>query len=166
MAAIRRGDERAFKVWILGTATLGSTFLGFQVFEFREFWLEGLTPRTNLFGTTFFVLTGFHGAHVTVGVIWLVSLFGQSLQGNLKQENSLRVEIAGLYWHFVDIVWISPTVITGKAVINRKEVIRVIHVKGGIRMRLIPGALRLIIVTMKLKAPAIDETPSTSRPRL
>ena len=104
--AITKGDERAFRVWILGTALLGSTFLGFQVFEFREFWLEGLTPRTNLFGTTFFVLTGFHGAHVTVGVIWLVSLFGQSLQGTLKQEHSLRVELAGLYWHFVDIVWI------------------------------------------------------------
>ncbi len=104
--AITKGDERSFRVWILGTALLGSTFLGFQVFEFREFWLHGLTPRTNLFGTTFFVLTGFHGAHVTVGVIWLVSLFGQSLQGNLKQEHSLRVELAGLYWHFVDIVWI------------------------------------------------------------
>ena len=106
LAAIRRGDDRAFRVWVLGTAVLGSTFLGFQVFEFREFWIEGLTPRTNLFGTTFFVLTGFHGVHVTVGVIWLVSLFGQSLLGNLKQDNSLRVEIAGLYWHFVDIVWI------------------------------------------------------------
>ncbi|MFQ5933047.1 MAG: heme-copper oxidase subunit III [Dehalococcoidia bacterium] len=106
LAAINRGDDRAFRVWVLGTALLGSTFLGFQVFEFREFWLEGLTPRTNLFGTTFFVLTGFHGAHVTVGVIWLVSLFGQSLLGNLKQKDSLRVEMAGLYWHFVDIVWI------------------------------------------------------------
>ncbi|MEE9199306.1 MAG: heme-copper oxidase subunit III [Dehalococcoidia bacterium] len=106
LAAIRRGDVRGFRIWILGTALLGSTFLGFQVFEFREFALDGLTPRTNLFGTTFFVLTGFHGAHVTLGVIWLVSLFGQSLLGKLKQENSLRVELVGLYWHFVDIVWI------------------------------------------------------------
>ena len=106
LAAIRKGDVREFRIWILGTAFLGSTFLGFQVFEFREFWLEGLSPQTNLFGTTFFVLTGFHGAHVTVGVIWLVSLFGQSLMGNLRQEHSLRVELAGLYWHFVDIVWI------------------------------------------------------------
>ena len=106
LAAIRKGSDREFRIWVLGTALLGSTFLGFQVFEFREFALEGLTPRTNLFGTTFFVLTGFHGAHVTVGVIWLVSLFGQSLLGNLKQKDSLRVELVGLYWHFVDIVWI------------------------------------------------------------
>ena len=106
LSAIRNGDEKGFRVWVLGTALLGGTFLGFQVFEFREFWLEGLTPRTNLFGSTFFTLTGFHGAHVTVGVIWLVSLFGQSALGDLKQEHSLRVELAGLYWHFVDIVWI------------------------------------------------------------
>ena len=122
--AIRKGDQRAFRVWILGTAFMGATFLGFQVFEFYEFAIEeheftkcfaegciegtwsGLTPWTNLFGSTFFVMVGFHGAHVTVGVIWLVSLFGQSLQGNLKQKDALRVELLGLYWHFVDIVWI------------------------------------------------------------
>ena len=104
--SIRNGDQRGFRVWVLGTAFLGATFLGFQVFEFREFYLHGLTPRTNLFGSTFFILTGFHGAHVTGGVIWLISLFGQSLMGKLTQENALRVELAGLYWHFVDIVWI------------------------------------------------------------
>jgi len=59
-----------------------------------------------LFGTTFFTLTGFHGAHVTVGIIWLWSIFFASFKGRIKQENSLDVEIAGLYWHFVDIVWI------------------------------------------------------------
>ncbi len=105
--AIRRGDDRGFRVWILGTALLGSVFLGFQVYEFREFYVHyGLSPATNLFGSSFFVLTGFHGAHVTGGVIWLVSLLGQSLNGTLTQKDSLRVEIAGLYWHFVDIVWI------------------------------------------------------------
>ena len=105
--SIRRGDNRGFRVWVLGTALLGSVFLGFQVFEFREFYIHyGLSPTTNLFGTSFFILTGFHGAHVTGGVIWLVSLFGQNLNGSLTQKDSLRVEIAGLYWHFVDIVWI------------------------------------------------------------
>ena len=59
-----------------------------------------------MFGTTFFTLTGFHGAHVTIGVIWLLSLLFVSLRGGLKQEDSLDLEIAGLYWHFVDIVWI------------------------------------------------------------
>jgi heme/copper-type cytochrome/quinol oxidase subunit 3 len=104
--SIRRGDNKGFRVWVIGTALLGSVFLGFQVFEFREFYIHGLSPSTNLFGTTFFVLTGFHGAHVTGGVIWLVSLFGQSVNGTLTQKDSLRVELAGLYWHFVDIVWI------------------------------------------------------------
>ena len=104
--SIRKGDNKGFRVWVLGTALLGSVFLGFQVFEFREFYVHGLSPATNLFGTTFFILTGFHGAHVTGGVIWLVSLYGQSMNGTLRQKDSLRVELAGLYWHFVDIVWI------------------------------------------------------------
>ena len=67
----------------------------------------GLTPRTNLFGTTFFVLTGFHGAHVTMGVIWLLSLFFYSYKkGGITPKKSLDVDLAALYWHFVDIVWI------------------------------------------------------------
>ena len=76
------------------------------MFEFTEFALEGLTPRSSLFGSTLLVLTGFHGAHVTVGIIWLWSLFFASFKGKVRQETSLDVEIAGLYWHFVDIVWI------------------------------------------------------------
>ena len=105
--AIRRGDDRGFRIWVLGTALLGAVFLGFQVFEFREFYVHyGLSPATNLLGSSFFILTGFPGAPVTGGVIWLVSLFGQSLNGTLTQKDSLRVELAGLYWHFVDIVWI------------------------------------------------------------
>ena len=93
--SIRKGDNKGFRVWVLGTALLGSVFLGFQVFEFREFYVHGLSPATNLFGTTFFILTGFHGAHVTGGVIWLVSLYGQSMNGTLRQKDSLRVELAG-----------------------------------------------------------------------
>ena len=103
---IRRGNVRNFRIWILCTALLGATFLGFQFFEFREFALHGLTPRTNLFGSTFFTLTGFHGAHVTVGVVWLISLFGYSFKGDLTPQEGLTVDIAALYWHFVDVVWI------------------------------------------------------------
>jgi heme/copper-type cytochrome/quinol oxidase subunit 3 len=103
---ISSGNVRRFRVWILCTAMLGATFLGFQVFEFYEFAHHGLTPRTNLFGTTFFTLTGFHGAHVTVGVIWLLSLFGYSFRGNLAKDHGLNVDLAALYWHFVDVVWI------------------------------------------------------------
>ena len=81
-------------------------FIGFQMFEFTVFAHEGLTPRTNLFGSTFLVMTGFHGTHVAIGVLWLWSLLFASFKGYVRQDNSLEVEIAGLYWHFVDIVWI------------------------------------------------------------
>jgi heme/copper-type cytochrome/quinol oxidase subunit 3 len=67
---------------------------------------EGLTLQQNVFGSSFFVLTGFHGAHVTVGVIWMSVLFLMALTNRLPPERALSVEIAGLYWHFVDIVWI------------------------------------------------------------
>jgi len=106
LAANQRGDYRRFRIWILATAFFGMTFIGGQVYEFTEFYREGLHLSTNLFGTTFYVLTGLHGAHVTVGIVWLLTLFGRSLQGGLGSEKSEAVEISGLYWHFVDIVWI------------------------------------------------------------
>ena len=106
LASIQRGDHRRFRIWILATALFGATFIGGQVFEFTEFYREGLSLSGNLFGSTFFTLTGLHGAHVTVGIIWLLSLWGLSVQNRLHVQDSERVEIAGLYWHFVDIVWI------------------------------------------------------------
>ena len=85
---------------------LGLTFVGGQVYEFTTFYHEGLTLSTNLFGTTFYVLTGFHGVHVTVGILMLLSLVGMSWRGSLPDEPAFPVEMVGLYWHFVDIVWI------------------------------------------------------------
>ena len=106
LAAIQRGDQHGLRVWLFTTAFLGILFVSGQAFEFTEFNREGLSLSTNLFGTTFFVLTGFHGAHVTVGVLILLSLFVMAQRGRLTQAESLHVELAGLYWHFVDIVWI------------------------------------------------------------
>jgi cytochrome c oxidase subunit 3/cytochrome o ubiquinol oxidase subunit 3 len=106
LAAIQQGDVRRMRVWLLATSLLGMLFLGGQAFEFTEFYREGLRLDTNMFGTTFFVLTGFHGAHVTVGVLILMSMWGASFKGKVTQENAINVELAGLYWHFVDIVWI------------------------------------------------------------
>ncbi len=106
LAAIQRGDHRGLRVWLLATALLGSVFVGGQVYEFTTFVREGLKLSSNLFGSSFFMLTGFHGAHVSVGILMLLSLVGLSLTGRLPRERSLNVELIGLYWHFVDIVWI------------------------------------------------------------
>ncbi len=106
LAAIQRGDHRRFRLWIMATALFGATFVAGQIFEFTEFYRKGLSLDTNLFGSSFFVLTGFHGAHVCMGILWLLSLWGMSMQGRLGPEKAESVEIAGLYWHFVDVVWI------------------------------------------------------------
>jgi cytochrome c oxidase subunit 3/cytochrome o ubiquinol oxidase subunit 3 len=106
LAAIQRGDHHRTRTWLLTTALLGSVFVGGQAYEFTTFYREGLRLQTNLFGSSFFVLTGFHGAHVTIGVLMLLSLFGLSLRGRLPQERAETVELIGLYWHFVDVVWI------------------------------------------------------------
>ncbi len=107
LAAIQRGDQRGLRIWLFSTALLGMVFLSGQAFEFTEFNREGLSLSSNLFGTTFFVLTGFHGAHVTVGVLILLSLLVMAFRGRLTRAQSLNVELAGLYWHFVDVVWIA-----------------------------------------------------------
>lgn len=106
LAAIQRGDHRRFRIWTAATALFGLTFIAGQIYEFTEFYREGLALKTNVFGSSFFVLTGIHGAHVTVGIIWLLTLWGMSMQNRLHVQDSEKVEIAGLYWHFVDVVWI------------------------------------------------------------
>jgi cytochrome c oxidase subunit 3/cytochrome o ubiquinol oxidase subunit 3 len=106
LASIQRGDPARMRVWLLATAMLGLTFVGGQVYEFTTFADEGLTLSTNVFSTSFYVLTGFHGAHVTVGILMLLTVVGLSFGGRITQERSETVEIVGLYWHFVDIVWI------------------------------------------------------------
>jgi heme/copper-type cytochrome/quinol oxidase subunit 3 len=105
--AIQRRDQRALRSWLLATAFLGLCFIGGQIYEFTTFVDEGLTMSTSTFGSAFFMLTGSHGAHVTVGILMLLALYGLSLAGKLEgPENARPVEFIGLYWHFVDIVWI------------------------------------------------------------
>ena len=106
LAAIQRGDEKGLRAWLLATAFLGMTFIGGQIYEFTTFYEEGLALSKSPFGSSFFVLTGFHGAHVSVGILMLLALVGMSLAGRLPQAESRKVELIGLYWHFVDIVWI------------------------------------------------------------
>ena len=106
LAAVQKGNARNTRVWLAATALLGSIFVGGQFFEFTEFKHEGLGLTTNMFGSTFYTLTGFHGAHVTIGIVMLLSLLVLSLRGGVTQRDAINVEIIGLYWHFVDIVWI------------------------------------------------------------
>ncbi len=95
------------KLWLFMTCLMGATFLGYQAYEFTSFVHEGLTIRRNLFGSSFFTLTGFHGAHVTAGVIWLGTLLSIDIRRGLQPKDALLVDIAALYWHFVDVVWIA-----------------------------------------------------------
>jgi heme/copper-type cytochrome/quinol oxidase subunit 3 len=106
VGAIHRGDVRRCRTWLATTAGLGGIFIAGQVYEFTSFVKEGLGYTTNIFGSAFYTLTGFHGVHVSVGIVFLMSLFVMSLRGKITQENAETVEIFGLYWHFVDIVWI------------------------------------------------------------
>ena len=99
--------ENSSKLWLFMTCLMGATFLGFQAYEFTSFVHEGLTIRRNLFGSSFFTLTGFHGAHVTAGVIWLGTLLAIDMKRGLQPKDALWVDIAALYWHFVDVVWIA-----------------------------------------------------------
>lgn len=103
----QQNDVRRGARWLLATALFGLWFVGNQVYEFAEFAIYyDLKLWTSVFGSSFFVLTGFHGAHVTGGVIWLLLLYRLARRGQLDGRDALKVEICGLYWHFVDIVWI------------------------------------------------------------
>jgi heme/copper-type cytochrome/quinol oxidase subunit 3 len=104
-SAVRKDDRRT-TLWLTVTALLGATFVGGQVYEFTSFYREGLGFTTSLFSSSFFTLTGFHGVHVTVGIIMLLALTGIIKRGRIPGDKAEVVELVGLYWHFVDIVWI------------------------------------------------------------
>ncbi len=105
--AIHRGQVRTMRVSLLTTAGFGLVFLGCQAWEFWHFvYVKNLTLAGSIFGSTFFTLTGTHGTHVAVGVLWLLSMFVYSFRKGFDQRQAADVEMMGLYWHFVDIVWI------------------------------------------------------------
>lgn len=106
LSAIDRGDTRGLRRWLIVTAVLGLLFLSGQAIEFTTLFRDGVSLSSNLFGATFFTLTGFHGMHVLIGVIWIVFVLSRAFRGGVTKDNHLAVELVGLYWHFVDIVWI------------------------------------------------------------
>lgn len=104
--AAHLGNKGQTIAFLLLTAVCGIAFVGFQVYEFNHFYHEGMTLQGNLFGSTFYVLTGFHGTHVAIGVLWLVLQAFWVSQDWIRGDTGNAVEVAGLYWHFVDVVWI------------------------------------------------------------
>ncbi len=117
LAAIQRGDKKKLQFWLLCTVIIGACFLSVQVFEYYELMYgrhfgPGISrtghfrPGVSLFASCFFTMTGFHGAHVTGGVVLLLCIWVQSMRGVFTKDHHSSVEIAGLYWHFVDLVWI------------------------------------------------------------
>ncbi len=105
--AIRRGDRAAFVRYIAVTLVLGITFLALQLTDYIILWSEGLTLDSGPFGSTFYTLTGFHGAHVLAGVIMLSVVLYRGMAGQFSARHHDAVEATSLYWHFVDVVWIA-----------------------------------------------------------
>jgi cytochrome c oxidase subunit 3 len=106
LSAIQNGSQKGLVRWLVATMLLGAVFLSGQAFEFTSLANQGLSLSSNLFGGTFFTLTGFHGAHVLIGVIWIGFVVARARRGGYTQSSHLMVELTGLYWHFVDLVWI------------------------------------------------------------
>jgi cytochrome c oxidase subunit 3 len=104
--AIQNNSRKGGAFWLLTTAFLGTLFLGGQAIEFTEIAHEGFTLTNSIFGQSFLLLTGFHGTHVFIGVLWLLSCFPRALRGGFHAGNYIGPEICGLYWHFVDVVWV------------------------------------------------------------
>ena len=104
--SMEKENYPGMRLWLLATILLGAIFLFGQGFEWSHLIGEGTTISANLFGTTFFTLTGFHGVHVIIGLIMLAILAGMAYAGNFKSKRSAAVEVISLYWHFVDVVWV------------------------------------------------------------
>jgi cytochrome c oxidase subunit 3 len=105
--AINHGERKKIVGWLVATIALGLAFLVCQAVEYYEAYAHyGLTLNSGIFGSTFFMLTGFHGAHVTIGTIMLIVMLGRAMKGHFTKTDCFGFEAAAWYWHFVDVVWL------------------------------------------------------------
>ena len=105
--ALKSGKRAALKFWLAVTIALGLTFLSLQAYEYHHAYTEfNLKLSTGVYGSTFFMLTGFHGFHVTIGAIMLSVMLGRAFRGHFDAEHHFGFEAAAWYWHFVDVVWL------------------------------------------------------------
>jgi cytochrome c oxidase subunit 3 len=105
---IKEGNRKKLTNWLGLTVVLGITFLFVQAYEYyHAYHALGLTLNAGIYGTTFFMLTGFHGAHVTLGTFMLLVMFGRALKGHFTSDDCFGFEAASWYWHFVDVVWLG-----------------------------------------------------------
>jgi len=113
-AAIEQDDQKGLQLWLGATILLGSTFVGVQVYEYIHLFADSFVPNAEayaaaggpLYGSTFYLMTGFHGLHVSIGVGCLIWVLIQAMRGRYSSQRLGGVEVMGLYWHFVDLVWI------------------------------------------------------------
>jgi len=107
LQAIQGGNRTRMWQYLVATCILGLVFLGLKATEYTHLFSDGITPSANIFGSVYFLTTGLHAAHVIVGIIWILAVVAKALRGGFSAENYLPVEMAGLYWHFVDLIWVA-----------------------------------------------------------
>ncbi|MBD2847376.1 cytochrome (ubi)quinol oxidase subunit III [Paenibacillus sp. IB182496] len=104
--ALHRNHVKPMIVWLIVTVALGAGFLGLEIYEFYHYVHEGHGFTTSAFSSSFYTLVGFHGAHVAFGVAWISILIAQTLRKGLNLVTAPKLYVAGLYWHFIDVVWV------------------------------------------------------------
>lgn len=104
--AMHRHDRKGTQNWLIATVVLGLLFLGLEIYEFTHYVSMGHAFSTSAFSSAFYTLVGFHGAHVIFGIVWIALVIGQLMVKGLTVVTAPKVYITGLYWHFVDLVWV------------------------------------------------------------
>ena len=105
-AAAQDDYQRGIRLWLVATVLIGASFVGVQAYEYTHLIEKGFVASEGLYGSTFYTMTGFHGFHVTMGVICMSFVTWKAFRGKYSAHDHRGIEVIGLYWHFVDLVWI------------------------------------------------------------